>query len=73
VENLTIKSDCVEDFEESLKRYILALDPRITSISKKKVFDDLQIKKDRMGKVHTLETTLKILRPGIKLVRSSKP
>jgi len=73
VENMSIKSENKEDFEESLKRYILTLDPETTSISKKKVFDDLKVKKDRLQKVSMLQTLLNALRPEIKLLRSSKP
>ncbi len=39
VDNVTIQSD---SFEEAAKEYISALDPNITKISKKKVFDDLK-------------------------------
>jgi len=47
VDNVTIQSESKEDFEDSLKRYILTLNPDMTYISRKKVFDDLKIKKDR--------------------------
>jgi hypothetical protein len=73
VENMTIQSRNREDFEESLKRYILNLDPEISSISKKKVFDDLQIKKNRTEKLPVLQKILNTLRPDIKLLRSMKP
>jgi hypothetical protein len=72
VENTTIKSESKEDFENSLKRYILSLDLELTSISKKKVFDDLQVKKDRLQKVSILQSLLNTLRPDIKLLKSSK-
>jgi hypothetical protein len=73
VENTTIQSENKEDFEESLKRYILSLDFETTSISKKKVFDDLQIKKNRTEKLPVLQKLLASLRPEIKLLRSIKP
>jgi hypothetical protein len=65
VENMTIQSRNREDFEESLKRYILNLNPEISSISKKKVFDDLQIKKNRTEKLPVLQKMLNTLRPDI--------
>jgi hypothetical protein len=73
VQNTTIKSESKENFEEALKTYILTLSPETTSISKKKVFDDLKVKKDRLQKVSTLQALLNTLRPEIKLLRLSKP
>jgi hypothetical protein len=73
VENTTIQSENKEDFEDSLKRYILNLDSETTSISKKKVFDDLKIKKNRVEKLPVLQKLLNSLRPEIKLLRSIKP
>ena len=42
VDNVTIQSESKEDFEDSLKRYILTLNPDMTYISRKKVFDEVQ-------------------------------
>jgi LPS O-antigen subunit length determinant protein (WzzB/FepE family) len=66
VDNVTIQSESKEDFEDSLKRYILTLNPDMTYISRKKVFDDLKIKKDRKLKFPLLQQ-----RPEIKLVQKS--
>jgi LPS O-antigen subunit length determinant protein (WzzB/FepE family) len=66
VDNITIQSESKEDFEDSLKRYILTLNPDMTYISRKKVFDDLKIKKDRKLKFPLLQQ-----RPEIKLVQKS--
>ena len=68
VSNLIIQSDT---FEEAVKEYILALKPNTTWISKKKVFDDLKVKKDRNIKFPILQTILSQLRPEIKLVQKS--
>jgi hypothetical protein len=73
VETTTIRSDNKEDFEEDLKRYISTLNPETTSISRKKVFDDLKIAKNRLQKLPVLQALLDRLRPDIKLLRSSKP
>jgi uncharacterized FlgJ-related protein len=64
VDNVTIQSESKEDFEDSLKRYILTLNPDMTYISRKKVF--LKIKKDRKLKFPLLQQ-----RPEIKLVQKS--
>jgi hypothetical protein len=68
VDNVTIQSD---SFEEAVKEYILALNPSTTSISKKKIFDDLKVKKDRTGKYPILQQVLSKLRPEIKLLQKS--
>lgn len=68
VDNLTLQSN---SFEEAVKEYILALSPTITCISKKKVFDDLKIKKDRINKYPILQAIFNQLRPEIRLVQKS--
>ncbi len=68
VDNVTIQSD---SFEEAVKEYISALDPNITEISKKKVFDDLKVKKNRTSKFPILEQILNELRPEIMLLKKS--
>jgi hypothetical protein len=60
VEITTIQS---ESFEEAVKKYISKLDSSTTSISKKKVFDDLKVKKDRTNKLPILRQLLGQLRP----------
>jgi gas vesicle protein len=64
VDNVTIQSD---SFEEAVKKYVKALDPNTTIISKKKVFDDLKVKKNRINKFPILQQLLNELRPEIKL------
>jgi len=64
VENTTIQST---SFEEMVKIYISNLDETIKKISKKKVFDDLKIKKGRKDKVPLLKSILAQLRPEIML------
>lgn len=71
VDNVTIQSESKEDFEENLKRYILTLNPETTYISRKKVFDDLNVKKDRKLKFPLLQQIFGKLRPEIKLVQKS--
>lgn len=68
VDQVIIQSD---SFEEAVKKYILTLNPTITSISKKKVFDDLKVKKDRNSKFSILQSILGQLRPEIKLLQKS--
>ena len=53
--------------EESIKRYILALEPDTTNITKKKVFDDLKIRRDRKKHTPILQQLLRELRPEIEL------
>jgi hypothetical protein len=43
----------------------------ITVISKKKVFDDLKVRKDRTSKFSILEQILSQLRPEIMLLKKS--
>ena len=61
VDNVTIQSD---SFEE----YVSTLNSKLTSISKKQVFDNLKVKKDRNIKFPILKAILNQLRPDIKLV-----
>jgi len=68
VHNITIQSD---SFEEAVKAYVLSLNPDVTSISKKKVFDDLKVRKDRIAKFPILRSILERLRPEIKLLQKS--
>jgi len=68
VHNITIQSD---SFEEAVKAYVLSLNPDVTSISKKKVFDDLKVRKDRIVKFPILRSILERLRPEIKLIQKS--
>ncbi|CCV02046.1 hypothetical protein IIV25_028R [Invertebrate iridovirus 25] len=65
VDCTTIKSS---SFEGMVKEYILKLSDTTTEITKKKVFDDLQIKKDRKDKFPILRAILAQLRPEIKLI-----
>jgi len=66
----TIQADTRDEFKAKLEEYILKLDSTITSISKKKVFDDLEVKKDRLQKLPILQQLLRQFRPEIKLLRS---
>ena len=68
VDNVTIQSD---SFEEAVKEYIKTLDPNITEISKKKIFDDLKVKKHRTEKFPILKEILSELRPEIMLLKKS--
>ncbi|ADO00514.1 hypothetical protein WIV_gp170 [Wiseana iridescent virus] len=65
VDCTTIKSS---SFEGMVKEYILKLSDTTTEITKKKVFDDLQVKKDRKDKFPILRAILAQLRPEIKLI-----
>ena len=68
VDNLTLQSD---SFEEAVKEYISRLNPSTTYISRKKVFDDLNVKKDRTVKFPILQAIFSQLKPDIKLVQKS--
>ena len=68
VDNATIQSN---SFEDAVKDYIRTLDPNTTVISKKKVFDDLKVRKDRTSKFPILEQILNQLRPEIMLLKKS--
>jgi hypothetical protein len=68
VNNITIKSST---FEEALEKYITDLEPDVTCITKKQVFDDLEVKKNRTDKFLILQSVLARLRPNIKLLRKS--
>ena len=58
-------------FEEAVKEYISTLDPNTTVISKKKVFDDLKVRKNRTSMFPILEQILSELRPEIMLLKKS--
>jgi hypothetical protein len=68
VDNVTIQSD---SFEEAVKEYVKTLDPTTTVISKKKIFDDLKIRKNRTSMFPILEHILAQLRPEIMLLKKS--
>jgi hypothetical protein len=68
IDNLTLQSD---SFEEAVKEYISRLNPSTTYISRKKVFDDLKVKKDRTIKFPILQAIFGQLKPNIKLVQKS--
>ncbi|CCV02208.1 hypothetical protein IIV30_013R [Invertebrate iridescent virus 30] len=63
----TLQSKSKEDFINKLTDYIIKLDESITQISKKKVFDDLKVKKDRKDKYPVLKSLLSQLRPDVVL------
>jgi hypothetical protein len=65
--NTTLQASSQEDFAELLRAYISGLGSNTTEITKKKVFDDLKVKKDRMSKVAILRIMFDRLRPEIKL------
>ncbi|CCV01821.1 hypothetical protein IIV22_144R [Invertebrate iridescent virus 22] len=63
----TLQSKSKEDFINKLTDYIHQLDECTTQISKKKVFDDLKVKKDRKDKYPVLKNLLSQLRPDVVL------
>lgn len=65
--NTTLQSKTKEDFVNQLTEYITQLDEFTTQISKKKIFDDLKVKKDRKDKYPILRNLLSELRPEIVL------
>ena len=68
IDNVVIKADC---FEDTVRNYVLALNPELASISKRKIFDDLNVTKDRTSKFFILETLFRQLRPDIKLLQKT--
>ncbi|CCV02032.1 hypothetical protein IIV25_014R [Invertebrate iridovirus 25] len=66
--NTTFQAKTQEEFIDQLKEYITNLDNSTTQVSKKKIFDDLEIKKDRKDKFPVLKALLAQLRPEIKLI-----
>jgi hypothetical protein len=68
VDNVTIQSD---SFEEAVKEYVKTLNPNTTVISKKKIFDDLKVRKNRTSMFPILEHILGQLRPEIMLLKKS--
>jgi len=65
--NTTLQASSQEDFAKLLRDYVSKLDSNTTEITKKKVFDDLRVKKDRKDKFPLLRAILKELRPDISL------
>jgi hypothetical protein len=68
VDTVTIQSD---SFEEAVKEYIRTLDPNTTIILKKKIFDDLKVRKNRTSMFPILEHILGQLRPEIVLLKKA--
>ena len=65
----TIQATSQDTFKAKLEEYIRQLDSSTTtSISRKKVFDDLKITKDRTSKLPLLKQLFGQLKPNIKLV-----
>jgi MSV199 domain len=65
--NTTLSANSRQDFIDQLKEYVSGLDSGTTEITKKKVFDDLKVKKDRKNKFPLLCAILSELRPDILL------
>ncbi len=65
---IIIQSD---SFEEAVIEYVKTLDSNTTVISKKKIFDDLKIRKNRTERFPILEQVLGQLRPEIMLLKKS--
>jgi hypothetical protein len=61
--NVLLQASTQQDFTEQLKNYISKLDGTTTTITKKKVFDDLKVTKDRTSKFHILKEMFGQLRP----------
>lgn len=61
--NVLLQAPTQQDFTEKLKNYISRLDGTTTMITKKKVFDDLKVTKDRTSKFQILKEMFGQLRP----------
>lgn len=65
--NTILQANTQEDFVKQLKDYISKLDVQTTQITKKRIFDDLKVNKNRKDKVIILRDILSQLRPEIQL------
>jgi hypothetical protein len=65
--NTTLEAKSQQDFITQLKNYISKIDESTTEITKKKIFDDLKVKKDRKDKFPLLRSILGQMRPEISL------
>ena len=72
VTNTTFQASSQREFKELLKKYVERLDSTTTDITKKKVFDDLKVNKERNSKLPILKYVLSQLRPDIKLKKLNK-
>jgi hypothetical protein len=67
VTNTTLTAKSQKEFVIELKTYIKKLDKDTTEITKKKIFDDLNVKTDRKGKFPIVQSILGKMRPEISL------
>ena len=67
VTNTTFHTTSEKEFKDKLENYISKLSATTTELVKKKVFDDLNVKKERTKKLPILREVLGRLRPNIKL------
>jgi hypothetical protein len=65
--NTTLEAKSNQDFITQLKAYISKIDESTTEITKKKIFDDLKVKRDRKDKFPLLRSILGQMRPEISL------
>jgi hypothetical protein len=65
--NTTLEAKSNQDFINQLKAYISKIDESTIEITKKKIFDDLKVKKDRKDKFPLLRLILGQMRPEISL------
>ena len=60
IDTVSLKADC---FEESVRNDVLALNPDLSSIIKRHIFDDLNVIKGKNSKFAVLQT---LLRPDVR-------
>jgi hypothetical protein len=69
--NTTLEAGSPSDFVAVLREYISNLDESITCISKKQVFDDLRVTKDRREKTSVVKAVFEEMRPDVNLKSKS--
>jgi hypothetical protein len=69
--NTTLEAGSPSDFVAVLREYIANLDESITCITKKQVFDDLRVTKDRREKTSVVKAVFEEMRPDVNLKSKS--
>jgi hypothetical protein len=63
--NMTLEAGSPSDFVRVLREYIANLDESVTCITKKQVFDDLRVTKDRREKTSVVKAVFEEMRPDV--------
>jgi hypothetical protein len=71
--NMTLEAGSPSDFVRVLREYIANLDESVTCITKKQVFDDLRVTKDRREKTSVVKAVFEEMRPRIAFAIRRRP